>query len=483
MISCSKRFLLVVSAFQLLAQIGVVGSLRATDSTNGQQPDPLMTQVQSIIAKSKALGIRDYPVGFWNYAALANAPVPFNETEIASWQDAGFTLVQSPTFNPSSPKQVQEIRSILELAWKHGLKVLLRDPRGESHQGEALQEINDAYRNKLKAILKDFNEYPAFLGLCIGDEPDEKIKGTLFAASRVFKEVAPDKVAFANYLPWWEPSETEDCVKTVGATSWPSFLDEIAEKAAPDFYSYDMYHQMKPGKVGWNNYFENLTLWREASLRNGIPFWNTLLCAGHFLYRVPNIDELRWQFMTTVAAGAHGVLWFHYYQSDFDINYRQLPVNWLGERTQTYEDLRLIQRQFQKTYGDLFTRIVCLSHSFIGEKYGFTNVSLFTGNDYVASITTNPKNHPLMVSEFVDALKRPYIMVVNNSTTDSTWMTITFKESVKKLISFRNAKEVDFAVSAVRRLSDHPLAIQHVLAPGQEVIWRITSERKDGAQK
>ena len=76
MISCSKRFLLVVSAFQLLAQIGVVGSLRATDSTNGQQPDPLMTQVQSIIAKSKALGIRDYPVGFWNYAALANASEP-----------------------------------------------------------------------------------------------------------------------------------------------------------------------------------------------------------------------------------------------------------------------------------------------------------------------------------------------------------------------------------------------------------------------
>ena len=462
-----------------LAHLSIMGPVFGVDEKGGVRPEALEARVQKIIAKSKALGIRDYPIGFWNYATLAKTPVTFNEAEIASWTDAGFTVVQSPEFNAAAPKQVQEMGSILDLAEKYGIKVLLRDSRAWAFPvGESVEEVS-AYKEKLNAILRDFGTKPAFLGLCLGDEPEAKAKDALFSASRTFKQIAPQKVAFSNYLPWWKPTENEDCVKVVGSTSWPGFLDEIATKATPDFYSYDMYHQMKPGKGGWDNYFENLTLWREGALRNGIPFWNTLLCAGHFLYRVPNIDELRWQFMTTVAAGAHGVLWFHYYEKDFEINYRQLPVNWIGERTQTYKDLRLIQRQFQKTYGDLFTRIVCLKHSFIGEKYGFTNVSLFTGNIFVDSITTDPENHPLMVSEFVDALNRPYIMVVNNSMTESTWMTITFKAGVVQLTSFRDGAETDFAVGAVRRLSDSPLAIQHVLAPGQEVIWRITPPRND----
>lgn len=460
----------------------VAGPVFGAEKVAAIPPYSVETQVLKIIAKSKALGIRDYPVGFWNYASLTKTPIPFNEAEILSWKDAGFTVVQSPEFSAASPAQIQEINTIFDLSEKHDIKVLLRDSRALGHVGESAEEVN-AYKVKLNAIMQDFGTKSSFLGLCLADEPEAKAKASCFLASRLLKEVAPKKVAFTNYLPWWQPSEKEDCVKIVGSTSWPNYLDEIAAKAIPDFYSYDMYHQMKPGKAGWNNYFENLTLWREGALRNGTPFWNTLLCGGHFLYRVPNIDELRWQFMTSVAAGAHGVLWFHYYESDFDVNYRQLPVNWLGERTQTYNDLRLIQRQFQKTYGNLFSRIVGLTHSFLGEKYGFTNVSLFTGNNLVQSITTVPENHPLMISEFVDALKRPYIMVVNNSITESTWMTITFKDGLEKITSFRNGAEVDFGVAAVRRISESPLAIQHVLAPGQEIIWRVTPPRNHHEKK
>ena len=155
-----------------------------------------------------------------------------------------------------------------------------------------------------------------------------------------------------------------------GADTWPNYLDEFCQKSNADLLSYDCYSQMGPGEKGWENYFENLRLYREAALRNGIPFWNSILSVGHFAYRSPNFDELRWQFNTTIASGAHGVLWFFYYMREPHVNYRLALVDEHWNRTPTYDDVRRIQKTFHRFYGDLFTHIVCTKVMFNPTPYG-----------------------------------------------------------------------------------------------------------------
>ena len=66
-----------------------------------------------------------------------------------------------------------------------------------------------------------------------------------------------------------------------------------------------------------------------------MPFWNTILSVGHHAHRCPNLDEIRWQFNTTVASGANGILWFFYYVREPFQNYRLSPVDEHWDRTQT----------------------------------------------------------------------------------------------------------------------------------------------------
>ena len=51
-------------------------------------------------------------------------------------------------------------------------------------------------------------------------------------------------------------------------------------------------------------YFTNLREFEAASRRHGIPYWTTLLSVGHFRYRCPREDDMRWQVSTAAAHGA-----------------------------------------------------------------------------------------------------------------------------------------------------------------------------------
>ena len=118
-----------------------------------------------------------------------------------------------------------------------------------------------------------------------------------------------------------------------GYTNRPDYLDMMAEYGDLDFYCYDCYEQMNPGKAGWHEHFDNLRLHREASWRNGIPFWVTMLSVGHFKFECPTYNDLRWQFNTAVCSGASGVQWFFYYMRDPHSNYRFPPVDEFWEKT------------------------------------------------------------------------------------------------------------------------------------------------------
>ena len=114
---------------------------------------------------------------------------------------------------------------------------------------------------------------------------------------------------------------------------------------------------MNPGDEGINMYFRNLNRYVGAAERNGVMVWNTLLSCGHFRYRVPDEDDIRWQLSTTVASGCDGILWFLWYGQNLTNNYRGAPIDELGEESATYAAIRRVQLLFHRRYGTLMNRL------------------------------------------------------------------------------------------------------------------------------
>jgi hypothetical protein len=427
------------------------------------------TAVKAILEKSSSFGLKKYPIGFWNYTNLSEHGSHMTEAEVETWADAGFTVTQSPNFDPKKPKQVAQIGKMLDWCQARGIKLILCDPRCDTptvgkHGKPALTE---SFPEDMRAAAAAFGNHPAVFGFHVGDEPDANVKDAFFECYRLQKEIAPKLHPFANLLPYFPGIEAR-----AGTDTWPNYLDEFCKKSNADLLCYDCYAQMTPGENGWENYFENLRLYREASLRNGVPFWNTLLSVGHFAYRCPNYDELRWQFNTSVASGAHGILWFFYYMRAPHMNYRMAPVDEHWHRTAAYDDLRRIQKNFHRFYSDLFTRVVCTKVMFNPKPYG--GGEKFAPDSLVTKI--GPSHAKVIVSEFVDAQNRRYVMFVNLSMTESQKVSLTFRGKNTRLFSWNwQGKEYEGiaydAESCTR--GDDGTCVMHWLAPGQEAVYRV----------
>lgn len=426
-------------------------------------------QVQAILDKSASFGLKKYPIGFWNYASLSEYGEHFDEAAVEEWADAGFTVPQSPIYDPNNPEQVAQMRMLLDACQARGMKLIVWDPRGMAHFDERDGQLTVPanYAEGVRAATSLLGEHPAVFGFHVGDEPDAKQKEAFFTMCRLQKEAAPRLHPFANLLPYFRGIEAR-----AGAETWPRYLDEFCQKGTPDLLCYDCYAQMNPGQSGWEDYFHNLRLYREASQRNGIPFWNTILSVGHYRYRCPNYDELRWQFNTTVACGAHGVQWFFYYMRTPSANYRLSLVDEHWERTPTYTDIRRVQKNFHRFYGDLFTRLVCTKVMFNPTPLG--GGEQFSPDELVAGL--EPREAPVLVSEFVDAQRRRYIMLVNLSMTESHKVGLTLRGAQTRFYSWswQGQEREGMAYSAEDcRPGEAGPTLNHVLAPGQEAVYRV----------
>jgi len=458
----------------------------------------LPDSLRSMLEKSASLGLGRFPIGFWNYADLGTDAVHLDEAAVAEWADAGFTVTMGPSFDPSHPEQVQHMGNLLAWAERRGMKLILSDPRTRgprSSAGGSEVALPREQAARIAAAVAAFARHPAAFGFHIGDEPDLPRMNAHLDCARLTKEAAPRLHPFLNFLPYYSPG-------LEAAASYPTwddylaFFSAAAQRGKLDLFCYDCYTQMLADPLGVDIYFGNLRLYREMAWRAGIPFWTTLLAVGHFDYRCPSYDDLRWQFNTAIASGAQGILWFHYYLRGGESNYRLAPVDENWERTATYYHLRHFQKLFHRRYGDLFLRLAPTRVSFWPHPRG--GGEMFTPDELVAEIIVDsgafvdprgalheprdPK-HPLLLGEFTDATGGRYVMLVNNSAEKSVRVALTFPGPDVKIYSWDNGREREGAaysadVNSSRMLerSEHGVRIWHWLAPGQEAVYRVDSE-------
>jgi len=398
-----------------------------------------------------------YPIGFWNYVSIDKQ----DASAVHDWIDAGVTLTMGPDYG-DGPEEVSRMLDILDTCQEAGIRIILCDRRSCWSALQARGE--DGYRAGMEQALRQLGDHPAVFGFHVGDEPGTADFPAACRAVRIQKEMAPHLVPFLNLLPWYAGVEDR-----VGRARWCDYLDDYVREAAPDLLCYDCYSQMNPGTQGWDMYFRNLREYQEAAERRGIPFWTTLLSVGHFNYRCPQENDIRWQVNTALAHGAQGLLWFFFYMREPHQNYRISPIDEHYERTETYEWLSRVNRTFLKTTAPVISELWLQRVRHVGTAWG--GVPLLDEGGLIVRAHSGGAT-PLIVSEFKHRHGADYVMMVNNSQTDSTYATIQVRGRRPRLhqVGWLHKEtpvgrtEVDFAVAG------------EWLAPGQMVLYRVQNE-------
>ena len=366
--------------------------------------------------------LKKFPIGFWNYTPTGM----LGADAVKDWKDLGMTFALSPEYFDGCDKN--DMLAILDECAKEEIPVIICDHRTRFWGASKNPEKAEA---DFKAAYDDFGHHPATLGFHVGDEPwgEERFDDAI-TEHNIQLKVAPDLTPHLNFLPYWAGQE-----EGLGYPTFTDWAKAMAEKTKLKILCYDCYSQMNPEEEGTNNYYLNLRKFSEAADATGITPWTTLLSVGHFRYRVPNEDDLRWQLNTAVASGMKGIMWFFIYMRAPKSNYRLSPIDEFGERTETFTYMSRVNRHFLHQFGDFFMNAEHLATYHTVKAYG--GYGLFEENktdDRLINVTCD-QNIPAVVGIFrLDGKK--YYAVVNNSVKESGMFKLHIAKNSGKLLRY-----------------------------------------------
>ena len=215
---------------------------------------------------------------------------------------------------------------LLDECQKFHLKLIISDTRTLFSNLRNMDKEN--YRSLVKAAFDDFGHHPAAFGFYIGDEPAPEETDLFIESAKIVMEEMPSLVPFGNLLPYFleidNPRKEE----------YKKVLNKILKETKLPVIGYDQYTQLfddySDQKEGLKSYFYGLKTYHDICKKYDVPFYMSLLSVGHWQYRVPTEDDIRWQISTAFAHGARGVIWFYFYQNDHDYSYRLSPFTNFG---------------------------------------------------------------------------------------------------------------------------------------------------------
>ncbi len=365
---------------------------------------------------------KKFPLGFWNYARMDG----IGANPVKDWVEAGMNLCLSPHFTPETDDPAQ-MAALLDECEKNGVQLILDDPRcgwvGASTDPEG-------YKARFMELLDQFGRHPAVYGFYVGDEPRADQMDDAKAAVRIQRGIIPEKVPFINFNPYYDGNE-----KSLGGMSFDEWIDDFVKETGLQQLSYDRYSQMNPpdpAESGIHEYYKSLNYFMAAAKRNSVPLWVSNLSVGHFRYRCPKEDDLRWQLNTSVACGAKCVWWFFFYMRLCRINYRVAPIDEHGRRSETYEWLSRVQLSFQKQFGALFAELIHDETYHTGKAYGGYPLLEYKRHPLLSQVTCD-HGLPGLVSFFHLPDGTKYMALVNNSQTESGYFHTFLTPKVKQM--------------------------------------------------
>ena len=349
---------------------------------------------------------KNFLVGFWNYVPTGKIDV---EKSVDDWKDLGMNMAMSCECSTEEGRKY--LLKNLNAAAEKGVKIIVCDSRTRwrNYAAKGAEE----YRKDVEAAVKEFASHPAFYAFHIGDEPEIQDWENMLAATKIVREYARP---FVNFFPFFE----EDFVERLGTEhdGYAQMLRDAVDQTGLEMLCYDCYNQMfeHDREEGIESYFYNLNRFYKAAKDKGVDMWTTLLSVGHWCYRVPSEDDLRWQISTAVAHGAKGLLWFYIYGRLLESNYRQSPFDQYYEKTDTFHRLARQNKLFQDHFAERLAGATLLETRHVGKAYGGTK--LYTPDCIEGLSFTRRFGSPMIVSRFRDTDGKIFLLLVNNSQSD-----------------------------------------------------------------
>jgi len=219
---------------------------------------------------------------------------------------------------------------MLDLCQAEGLKAILI-----CGLHPALPDQPD-WEKSVDRIVAEYGSHPALYGYFLTDEPHSSQFANLGKLTAYLAQKDPAHLPYINLFPNYATPEQ------LGNATYREHVRQFIAVVRPPLVSYDHYAVLLDGERP--NYYENLEIVREEAFRAGVPFWQIVLSASHYGYRVPREDDLRWQAMTTLVYGAKGLSWFTYWNPS-PSEFRQAIVGPQGELTEHWYMVGRVNRE------------------------------------------------------------------------------------------------------------------------------------------
>ncbi len=347
-----------------------------------------------------------FKISFWNYEKMG---VIDAKKAVADWQDAGFNLAMTFEYRADvdSPAQMIEL---LDECQKKNIQAIVCDKR--TRYARYMEVGEEAFREGVKQVVKEFGAHPAVFGFHVGDEPNGEAWEAAINAFKIVREEAKGKKGFINMFSSWV---TPECPSVIGTPieEYEDKLVDFVRRSGADILSFDCYAQCMYTDKDFeqDEFLRNLRMFASAAKRTGVQLFVSLLSVGHWNYRVPNQDDVRWQLNMAVAHGATGMFWFYFYQRLLEENYREGPINMFGERTEMFNKISFQDRLFFKCYAPLLEEYTVDDISYFRRTYG--GYPRFSGEKELKVIETLVNNESICVSRWVNGEGKVKYTLVN----------------------------------------------------------------------
>ena len=254
------------------------------------------------------------------------------------------------------------VRKMLELAEEHNIGYFVEDTRlntnvdtssntllGDARVNLSLSGVTATTNapvstKNLAGYLGDYSYFNSFLGTHVVDEPFAAESQCLTDSAMkrywgFYKDLAKQLNVYGNaggFVNLLSSSHTT----YNGTDDYATWIGTYISDCSPQVLSFDVYPFFENATSADANgvdystdimktYFESLSVMREASVSNNIPFWSYVQAGGDYRDEsgeddaktddklLPTREETLWNVNTSLAFGAKGIEWFTGIQPDY----------------------------------------------------------------------------------------------------------------------------------------------------------------------
>lgn len=271
-------------------------------------------------------------------------PSFLTKSHFMKYKEAGFNILSG--LLEREPFSTPDVHKAMEVAEETGLVYFVNDVafRCDSHAGATEAASKEHYFQEMKD--KWYLKENAFGGIAVKDEPSAQDFDAMGRVNESLKELTDGKILYTNLFPSYVSSARLYLDDTSGSTwdMYVRYVDEFLSKVKPDVLAYDYYVFMKDdstlentygssnpvdqvaGQLNLNRYFQSLSLFRQKSQEQDIPYWVTVASYNHRHHKPYTKKQTSWTVNTSLAYGAKGIQYYTYWPSVEGKD----PSNWVN---------------------------------------------------------------------------------------------------------------------------------------------------------